>query len=63
MYTIKTTDPKVIWKRKQEVKFNVLKKQVKTYGSLSRKLNNCIVCRNYSDTKKIIKFIEKNYEI
>ena len=63
LWIIVTNHPSVIWKRKKEVKYKVLVKQVRSYNKLSKKFKNSIVCRNFSDTKKILKYLIKNYEI
>ena len=63
LWVIATNHPSVIWKRKKEVKYKVLVKQVRSYNMLSKKFKNSIVCRNFSDTKKILKHLKKKYEI
>ena len=40
----------VIWKRKKEVKFNILKRQLKDYLRLKKKYKNSIICREKKDS-------------
>lgn len=63
LWVIVTNHPSVIWKRKQEVKYKVLVKQIRSYNSLSKKFKNSIICRNFRDTQKILKYLKKKYEI
>ena len=57
LWVIMINKPSIIWKRKQEVKYNVLITQLKLYKQFSNKYPNCIICKDLKDINKVIKYI------
>ena len=57
LWIIVVNKPSVIWKRKKEVKYQILKKQIISYQLFKKKNTNSIFCKNYDDLEKIFKLL------
>ena len=57
LWIIVVNKPSVIWKRKKEVKYQILKKQIISYQLFKKKNSNSIFCKKYDDIEKIFKFL------
>lgn len=54
---------KIIWSRKQEIKYDILRQQLISYKKLKKKLNNSFFITNKFDFIKILNLIKKNIRI
>ena len=62
LWIILNIKPKTIWKRKKEIKYNVLLKQLKDYKKFSNKKKNSILFSDKKNLKIIEDFILKKIE-
>ena len=57
IWIIMLDKPSNIWKRKKEVKYEILLKQLKLYKNFAKNKNNAIIFNNLKDVENIEKYI------
>ena len=57
LWVIMVNKPSIIWKRKKEVEYKILARQLKDYKKFAKKNSNSIICKDTKDINKIIKYL------